>query len=127
MQIWLREHNRLCDVARADPRNAGLSEEQLFDLVQSVVVAKLQQVVLTEFLPSLGITQTELEGAQRLVNSPDTSTEFSMAYRYPPLPPPSRPPTRKPISCLSCFLLTPPPPPTPAPICLPDSATYADG
>jgi len=79
VQVWLREHNRLCDVARAN--SPGLSEEELFELVQTVVIAKVQQVVLTEFLPSLGITQTDLETAQRFINTPDTSTEFSMAYR----------------------------------------------
>eukprot|EP00892_Ulva_mutabilis_P005792 jgi/Ulvmu1/3585/UM169_0003.1 len=77
--VWLREHNRLCDVART--RSPSLTENQLFDLVQSVVIAKLQQVVLTEFLPALGISQAELEATERLINTPDTSTEFSMAYR----------------------------------------------
>ena len=79
LQVWLREHNRLCDIARAD--NPAMSEEALFTLVQNVVIAKLQQVVLTEFLPSLGITQTDLENADRLINTPDTSEEFAMAYR----------------------------------------------
>ena len=79
LQVWLREHNRLCGVARAD--NPAMSEEALFTLVQNVVIAKLQQVVLNEFLPSLGITQADLESAQRLINTPDTSEEFSMAYR----------------------------------------------
>lgn len=81
MQVWLREHNRLCREARRSPANRGRSEEELFTLVQNVVIAKLQQVVLEEFLPALRITQQDLEDAQRLINTPDTSTEFSMAYR----------------------------------------------
>lgn len=84
VQVWLREHNRLCEAARADPANSARTEEELFTLVQRVVIAKLQKVVLEEFLPSLGISQADLEAAQRLVNSPDTSTEFSMAYRCAP-------------------------------------------
>lgn len=84
--VWLREHNRLCDVARADPANAGRSEEDLFNLVRNVIIAKVQQVVLQEFLPALGITQADLESAQRLINTPDTSTEFSMAYRCAAFP-----------------------------------------
>ena len=79
LQVWLREHNRLCDIARAD--NPAMSEEALFTLVQNVVIAKLQQVVLTEFLPALGITQADLESADRLINTPDSSEEFAMAYR----------------------------------------------
>eukprot|EP00892_Ulva_mutabilis_P005800 jgi/Ulvmu1/3592/UM017_0004.1 len=79
--VWLREHNRLCDAVNADPANARMSEDAKFDLVRDVVIAKFQQVVLTEFLPALGITQRDLETAEGMVRSSGISVEFSIAYR----------------------------------------------
>ena len=79
--VWVREHNRICDEVEADPAYAGMSSGGKFDLVRDVVKAKFQQVVLTEFLPALGISQADLEAADRLINTPDVSVEFSIAYR----------------------------------------------
>ena len=79
--VWVREHNRLCEAVDADPASDALSADARFDLVRDVVIAKFQQVVLTEFLPALGISQADLEGAARLINTPDVSVEFSIAYR----------------------------------------------
>eukprot|EP00892_Ulva_mutabilis_P004920 jgi/Ulvmu1/27/UM001_0028.1 len=79
--VWLREHNRLCNKVNTDAAYSGMSEDAKFDLVRNIVIAKFQQVVLTEFLPALGITQKTLEGAQRKVNSNGISVEFSIAYR----------------------------------------------
>eukprot|EP00892_Ulva_mutabilis_P004032 jgi/Ulvmu1/1/UM001_0001.1 len=79
--VWVREHNRICEVVNEDPSSANMSEDAKFDLVRNVVIAKFQQVVLTEFLPALGITQADLSSASRLINTPDVSVEFSIAYR----------------------------------------------
>ena len=79
--VWVREHNRLCAEVNSAPATAGLSADARFDLVRNVVIAKFQQVVLTEFLPALGITQGDLEAASRLIITPDVSMEFSIAYR----------------------------------------------
>ena len=79
--VWVREHNRICEAVNQDPAFADMSEDGKFDLVRNVIIAKFQQVVLTEFLPALGITQSDLEGADRLINGPDVSVEFSIAYR----------------------------------------------
>eukprot|EP00892_Ulva_mutabilis_P006210 jgi/Ulvmu1/3961/UM180_0001.1 len=79
--VWLREHNRICAAVDADPTSSGLSADARFDLVRSVIRAKFQQVVLTEFLPAFGITQTDLEESMRMLNTPDVSMEFSIAYR----------------------------------------------
>jgi len=79
--LWVREHNRICEAVDADPANLGLSADARFDLVRNVIIAKFQQVVLTEFLPALGISRADVEGATRLINTPDVSVEFSIAYR----------------------------------------------
>eukprot|EP00892_Ulva_mutabilis_P000477 jgi/Ulvmu1/1042/UM104_0028.1 len=79
--VWVREHNRICEEVDADPANVGLTPDARFDLVRNVIIAKFQQVVITEFLPALGITEADLRGATRLINFPDVSVEFSIAYR----------------------------------------------
>eukprot|EP00892_Ulva_mutabilis_P006087 jgi/Ulvmu1/3850/UM018_0067.1 len=79
--VWLREHNRLCAAVDTDPELDGMSAGANFNLVRNVVIAKLQQVVLTEFLPALGITQAALRGAEAKVRGPGVSVEFSIAYR----------------------------------------------
>ena len=79
--VWVREHNRLCDVVNADTRNRGMSSSRKFDLVRRIVIAKFQQVVLEEFLPALGITQQDLEDAEAKARGRGVSVEFSIAYR----------------------------------------------
>ena len=79
--VWVREHNRLCEVVDETARYDGMSANQKFNLVQNVVIAKFQQVVLTEFLPALGITQADLEAAEAMDNRNGVSVEFSIAYR----------------------------------------------
>eukprot|EP00892_Ulva_mutabilis_P005365 jgi/Ulvmu1/31/UM001_0033.1 len=65
----------------ANPATSGLNANQQFSLARAVVTAKWQQVVLTEFLPALGISQADVEQATPLDNRPDMSMEFSIAYR----------------------------------------------
>ena len=79
--VWLREHNRLCAMVNADGRNRNMPADANFDLVRDVIIAKFQQVVLTEFLPALGIAQQDLEGVQAKVDNAGVSMEFSIAYR----------------------------------------------
>ena len=77
--VWVREHNRICAEVNAD--GTGMTEDAKFTLVRNVVVAKFQQVVLTEFLPALGISQKEVEDAESKLDIPGISVEFSIAYR----------------------------------------------
>eukprot|EP00892_Ulva_mutabilis_P004587 jgi/Ulvmu1/24/UM001_0025.1 len=79
--VWAREHNRLCREVGKKSRYNGMSEDDKFELVQNVLVAKFQQVVLTEFLPALGITQKDLEDAESKTRLKGVSVEFSIAYR----------------------------------------------
>ena len=79
--VWLREHNRLCDVVENDSEMRKRSVDDKFELVQNVVIAKFQQVMLTEFLPALGITLGDLEDTKPILNGNGVSMEFSIAYR----------------------------------------------
>lgn len=81
MQVWIREHNRLCDSIAANPSTARLNWKQQFELARAVVIAKWQRVVLEEFLPTFGITQADLLAATPLVRTPAVSVEFSIGYR----------------------------------------------
>ena len=47
-----------------------------------VVRAKMQQIVVTEFLPALGIDPRELRQHKPKINRPDVAIEFSIAYRF---------------------------------------------
>lgn len=80
--MWLREHNRVCAAIDADPDYQSFSADAKFDLVKKIIISKYQQVILTEFLPALGISQSDLQSAQRKMNRPDVSAEFSIAYRF---------------------------------------------
>ena len=90
--MWVREHNRICDVIQEHPKLSKRSGNRQFKIAKAVVVAKMQQITVNGFLPALGITQAELEASQtaggrkRFVNrrgNPrgDVSAEFSIAYR----------------------------------------------
>ena len=85
MQIWIREHNRLCTVI-----GDSLSGQEAFDLAQATVKAKWQKIILDEFLPALGISQATLQ-AYAATTPPNRDTEqismeFSIGYRYAPFP-----------------------------------------
>ena len=79
--VWVREHNRICEKVNRKKRYKNMSPDDKFTLVHNVVIAKFQQVVLTEFLPALGITKQDVEKAQPMVTLKGVSVEFSIAYR----------------------------------------------
>eukprot|EP00892_Ulva_mutabilis_P003698 jgi/Ulvmu1/16/UM001_0017.1 len=79
--VWVREHNRICEDVEADPAHADMTADDKFELVRRVVIAKFQQVVLSEFLPALGITQKDVEDATPMIQAGGVSVEFSIAYR----------------------------------------------
>ena len=79
--VWLREHNRLCDVVESRKEFNDLTPDEKFERVRNVIVGKFQQVMLTEFLPALGITQDDLENAEAKFDGNGIGMEFSIAYR----------------------------------------------
>jgi hypothetical protein len=74
--MFAREHNRIVDSL---PKY--LSEEQKFQIARRVVIAEIQYITYSEFLPSLGITLPAYRGYNPSVNA-TLSNEFATAgYR----------------------------------------------
>eukprot|EP00737_Agarophyton_chilense_P002458 gb/GEZJ01002804.1/.p1 GENE.gb/GEZJ01002804.1/~~gb/GEZJ01002804.1/.p1 ORF type:complete len:312 (-),score=58.56 gb/GEZJ01002804.1/:280-1215(-) len=75
--IWLREHNRLCDILEdAFPDN---SPQQLYDTARGVNIAQFQKIVYEEWLPAiLGSPLPAYTGYKPEVN-PTISLEFTTA------------------------------------------------
>jgi peroxidase len=80
--IWMREHNRLCSVLETE--QPTWTEEQRFWKARQVVIAKVQHITYTEWLPAIMGSQigllesTPIKGDGLRINM-----EFSvLAYRF---------------------------------------------
>ncbi len=49
--IFLREHNRLCDIILS--KNKTLSDEQIYQMARNYVTALVQKITYDEYLPAL--------------------------------------------------------------------------
>jgi len=85
--LFVREHNRLA--AEAAARNTGWNDEQLFQHARRLVIAQLQDITYTEFLPAVlgqgspaAVSLQAYRGYRANVD-PGISTEFATAaYRF---------------------------------------------
>lgn len=84
--IWMREHNRLCDYMNKHSEYSSLTHDEKFNKAKHVVIAKIQDITVREWLPLLGISEHDLRTATPHSNAgdkPDLSVEFSTAaYRF---------------------------------------------
>ncbi len=71
--LFLREHNRLADAI--EERNPDWSDEQIFQRARKLVIAQIQVITYSEYLPSLGINLPEYKGYNSSMN-PEISNEF---------------------------------------------------
>lgn len=77
--IFVREHNRLCDEAKA--KHPDWNDEQLYQEARLWLSSYIQSITYNEFLPSIGIHLPKYNGYREAVN-PQISNEFSAAaYR----------------------------------------------
>lgn len=74
--LFVREHNRMCDVLRQQYPTA--SDEQLYQRARKWTGAFLQSITYNEWLPAMGITLTQSVEYRDNVN-PQISNEFSAA------------------------------------------------
>ena len=83
--LWLREHNAVADAARLRLQHRPeLSDEMLFQVARRVVVAELQAVTFTQYLPALlGADAIPPYAGYRPEVDASISTEFSTAaFRF---------------------------------------------
>jgi len=74
--LFAREHNR---IVAALP--SSLSQENKFQLARAVVIAEIQNITYTEFLPAMGVTLPAYAGYDENID-PSTSHEFAtVGYR----------------------------------------------
>lgn len=77
--LFLREHNRLCDVLKEE--NPNWSDEQLYQYARKMVGGMLQNITFNEWLPVAGIDLGNYVGYNPELN-PNISNEFSaFAFR----------------------------------------------
>ena len=72
--LFAREHNRLCDVLKAD--DPALNDEEIFQLARKYVGAYIQQITFSEWLPSAGLSLNPYLGYDMNAN-PALTAEFS--------------------------------------------------
>jgi len=76
--LFVREHNRICDLYRT---RGFFNDEVLYQLARKQVGAIIQAITYNEFLPALGVQLSPYAGYNASVQ-PDLMTEFSSAaYR----------------------------------------------
>jgi len=74
--VFVREHNRLCDVFAAE--NPGWGDEQLYQRARKYVGAYIQSIVYNEWLPAMGINLPPYQGYNPDLN-PNISNVFATA------------------------------------------------
>jgi hypothetical protein len=74
--LWVREHNRICDILKE--RHPNWSDEELFQYARRIVIAMMQEVTFQEWLPAMGIELDPYQGYQADIN-PAIFVEFSAA------------------------------------------------
>ena len=74
--LFVREHNRMCDVLKAD--FPLLNDEQLYQRARKWTGAFIQSITYNEWLPAMGITLTNSIDYRNHIN-PQISNEFSAA------------------------------------------------
>ena len=74
--VFVREHNRLCDVFAAE--NPDWSDEQLYQKARKMVGAYIQSIVYNEWLPAMGIDLLPYQGYNSDLN-PNISNVFATA------------------------------------------------
>jgi len=79
--VFMREHNRLCDVITADNPSLVGQDETIFQYARRLVAGMMQHITYNEFLPAL-LGGFSIYPGYSTTTSPNILTEFSTAgYR----------------------------------------------
>jgi hypothetical protein len=74
--LFVREHNRQCDIISA--KHPNWSDEEIYQYARKIVGGFIQQILFYEWLPSVGVTLPGYTGYKPQVN-PTMSNEFTAA------------------------------------------------
>lgn len=77
--LFVREHNRLCDVVAAD--NPDWDDEEIYQHVRKLVGGLIQSIVYDEWLPEMGINLQAYQGYDPTVHPQLSNTFTAAAYR----------------------------------------------
>merc|ERR1712020_568664 len=79
--LFVREHNRLCDLLAADSRTTGWGDEAYYQNARRILIAEMQNIVYAEYLPIiLGSKAMRDHGLELTKNSTyDDSKDPSIA------------------------------------------------
>ena len=77
--LFVREHNRLCDVYKSF--YPGLTDEELYQKSRRMVIAIIQKITFDDWLPALGVNLDPYSGYDNQVNPQMLNVFSSAAYR----------------------------------------------
>ena len=78
--LWVREHNRLCDVLKIE--NPSWTDEELYQRARKMVGAYIEAVTYEEFLPTIGVNLDSYAGYDTSVNPNILNTFSAAGYRF---------------------------------------------
>ncbi|XP_041095637.1 prostaglandin G/H synthase 1-like isoform X2 [Polyodon spathula] len=91
--IWLREHNRLCDILKAE--HPTWSDEQLFQTTRLIIIGQTIKIVIEDYVQHLSGYYLKLKFAPELLFDVQfqyrnrIAVEFNQLYHWHPLMPDS--------------------------------------
>ena len=79
--LFVREHNRLCDLLAADSRTSSWDDEVYYQNARRILIAEMQNIVYAEYLPIiLGSKATRDHGLELTKNSTYDDNELSLIH-----------------------------------------------
>ncbi|KAK7934332.1 hypothetical protein WMY93_005228 [Mugilogobius chulae] len=89
--LWLREHNRVCDILKAEHPTWG--DEQLFQTTRLIIIGEIIKIIIEEYVQHLSGYFLKLKFdptllfSERFQYSNRIALEFGQLYRWHPLMP----------------------------------------
>ncbi|MFK7806644.1 MAG: peroxidase family protein, partial [Saprospiraceae bacterium] len=77
--IFVREHNRLCDLLK---NNGETDDEVIYQKARKIVGAMMQRIVYDEYLPAFGVSLSSYSGYHSDVRPDIKNTFATAAYRW---------------------------------------------
>lgn len=78
--LFVREHNRICDELRV--KYPGMTDEDLYQRARKMVAGFIQNIVYSEWLPSIGIVLEEYKGYRPDINVNVSNIFSAAAFRF---------------------------------------------